>query len=131
MEKAITCRFGFVVHVSREGVVCHALSSNDAIVTLDLEIDEELENEGRARDIIRVVQQARREADLHVSDRIELILDLGAEWAAAVDAFGDYIASQTLASSLATQGDVGREGWFVHEAKLGGSSVRVGLAKAG
>ena len=47
-----------------------ALAGNDGVVTLDLELTPELQAEGLARDLVRVVQQARREAGLDVSDRI-------------------------------------------------------------
>ena len=48
------------------------LGSHAGVIALDIEVTEELEVEGRARDLVRLVQQARREADLDVSDRIEL-----------------------------------------------------------
>jgi isoleucyl-tRNA synthetase len=53
----------------REGVVCQPLGSNDAIVILDLAIDEGLASEGIARDVVRAVQQARREAEAARIDR--------------------------------------------------------------
>jgi isoleucyl-tRNA synthetase len=46
------------------------LSANEGVVILDTEVTPELAAEGLARDVIRVVQQARREAGLDVSDRI-------------------------------------------------------------
>ena len=114
---------------AREGETCQALSSNDAIVLLDLDIDADLEREGRARDIVRVIQQARREADLDVSDRIRLAIDAGTEWRDAVGAFRDYIAEQTLALEGDVTDSLGDE-YFVHQAWLGGESVRVGVRKA-
>ncbi len=115
---------------ARDGVICQALSSNDAIVLLDLEIDADLEREGRARDLVRVIQQARREADLDVSDRIRLVIDAGDEWRDAAGAFRDYIAEQTLALELDATEAPETSGYFVHEAWLGGESVRVGVVKA-
>jgi len=114
---------------AKEGVACQSLSTNDAIVLLDLEIDEELAHEGRARDLVRAVQQARKEADLHVSDRIHLVLDLPPEWVATAQRFREYIAEQTLARELDLEGDVRQHDLFVHEAKLGGASIQIGLAK--
>ena len=112
---------------ARDGVACQALESNDAIAILDLAIDESLEREGRARDIVRVVQQARREADLDVSDRIHLVLELDADWRDAVAEFRDYIADQTLATELDLEDTADRKGYFVHEAALSGATVRVAL----
>ena len=113
----------------REGVACQALASNDAIAILDLEVDEALAEEGRAPDIVRVVQQARREADLHVSDRIHVVLEVADEWRTAAENYLDYIAAQTLALHMELDTADAREGYFLHEAKLGGDSIRVALAK--
>ena len=44
-------------------------------VALELELDDELRREGRARDIVRAVQLARQDAGLEVTDRIALTLD--------------------------------------------------------
>jgi isoleucyl-tRNA synthetase len=48
------------------------LRSNDAVVVLDTDVTPELEAEGRARDLIRTIQQARKDADLEVTQRIEI-----------------------------------------------------------
>ncbi len=76
-----------------------ALPSNDAVVILDLTITPELEAEGRARDLVRMIQQARKDAGLHVADRITLALDVPADFKAALATHGDFIAAQTLAVS--------------------------------
>jgi isoleucyl-tRNA synthetase len=112
----------------KDGVSCEALPTSDAVVVLDLELTDELVDEGRARDVVRAVQQARKEADLHVSDRIRLALELPADWRAAVERFGDYVREQTLASQLDLDGSLGDD-LFVHEATLGGDTVRIGVAR--
>jgi len=112
----------------KPGVACEALPTSDAIVVLDLELDDELVAEGRARDVVRAVQQARKEADLHVSDRIRLALELPADWRTAVERFGDYVREQTLATDLDLDGALGGD-VFVHEATLAGNPVRIGVAK--
>jgi len=84
-----------------EGVAIGALPSNDAVVALDVAMTPELEREGLARDLIRQVQQARKAAGLHVSDRIHLWIDGGDEIRGAVATWKAYIAEQTLASELA------------------------------
>lgn len=77
-----------------------ALSSNDALIVLDLTITPELEAEGIARDVVRMIQQARKDADLDISEQIALTLDLPEEAAKAVQAHEAYIREQTLAASL-------------------------------
>lgn len=77
-----------------------ALSSNDALVILDLTITPELEAEGRARDLVRMIQQARKDAGLNVADRISLAVDVPADFKNALAVHGDYIKEQTLAVKL-------------------------------
>jgi isoleucyl-tRNA synthetase len=77
--------------VEREGA--HA-------VALDLTIDDDLREEGRAREIVHAVQNARRTAGLQVEDRIELLLDGDPALVQAADAHRDYIAGETLAVDL-------------------------------
>ena len=85
---------------SPEGVAAAALGSADAVVVLDAEVTPELAAEGLARDVVRQVQQARRDADLVVTDRI--ILQLGGHEAVldAVRIHRDYVAAQVLATEL-------------------------------
>jgi isoleucyl-tRNA synthetase len=61
----------------------------------------ELQAEGVARDVIRVVQQARRDADLDVSDRIALSVSAPDTVWLAVDRHRDFVAGETLATSVA------------------------------
>jgi|HubBroStandDraft_2_1064218.scaffolds.fasta_scaffold00295_2 isoleucyl-tRNA synthetase len=83
--------------VEREGA--HA-------VALDLTIDEDLLREGRAREIVHAVQNARKSAGLQVEDRIELALDGEAALIEAAQAHGDYIVGETLATELSMGDDV-------------------------
>ncbi|MBV8998358.1 MAG: class I tRNA ligase family protein, partial [Solirubrobacterales bacterium] len=70
-------------------------------VALELEIDDELRIEGRARDIVRAVQLARQDAGLEVTDRIVLSLDGDPELVRAARAHQRYIAGETLAVEVA------------------------------
>ncbi|HEY8588698.1 MAG TPA: isoleucine--tRNA ligase, partial [Naasia sp.] len=67
---------------------------------LDTAVTPELEAEGRARDLIRDIQQARRAAGLDVSDRIELHLEGDGDLAAVLAVHGELVAAETLAVSL-------------------------------
>ena len=115
----------------RPGVVCQPLGSNDAIVILDVAIDEGLASEGVARDVVRAVQQARREAGLHVSDRIRVALELPEDWRASAERFRAYIAEQTLATELALGAPSPDAGFTTHTAEVSGESLRVALRRAG
>jgi len=86
--------------VAAEGTASSALGDGLGMVTLDIEITPELAAEGTARDLIRLVQQARREADLEVSDRIELTLGVSESVRRQVQPFIDELARETLAQSV-------------------------------
>ena len=77
--------------VEREGA--HA-------VALDLTLDEDLRREGRAREIVHAVQNARKTAGLQVEDRIELCLTGDPALIEAAEAHRDYLTGETLALEL-------------------------------
>ena len=77
-----------------------ALSSNDAMVVLDIDITPELAAEGIARDVVRMVQQARKDAGFEVSDRISLHINGNETLQKAVNDFNDYISEQVLATEV-------------------------------
>ena len=83
-----------------EGITAATLNSGDAIIVLDTEITEDLAKEGIARDVIRQVQQARRDAELVVTDRIQIWLDGGETILEGVKTFEEYVASQILATEI-------------------------------
>ena len=91
-----------------ESTASSALPDGLGVVLLDLALTPELLAEGTARDIVRIVQQTRREADLAVSDRIHLILGLPDEVAQQVAPFTDYICAETLAERLSFNADASR-----------------------
>jgi isoleucyl-tRNA synthetase len=73
-----------------------ALADGSGIVVLDLAVNDDLRREGVARDVIRLVQQARRDAGLHVSDRIRLTIGAPDDIATAVRAHEAMVMSETL-----------------------------------
>ncbi|MEL7207115.1 MAG: class I tRNA ligase family protein, partial [Actinomycetota bacterium] len=83
-----------------DGVVAAALPGNDAVVVLDTELTPELEAEGLARDLVRLVQQLRKERDLDVTDRITLTLDLDDDLQGQLDPHLDWVAGQVLATAV-------------------------------
>jgi isoleucyl-tRNA synthetase len=70
-------------------------------VALQLELDDELLREGLAREIVHAVQNARKDAGLDISDRIELALDGDEELLDAAREHEQYIAGEVLAISVA------------------------------
>ena len=67
---------------------------------LDTALTPDLKAEGYARDAIRAVQDARKEAGLAVSDHIDLTLAVPSADKAKVEQFADLIKGDTLADTL-------------------------------
>jgi isoleucyl-tRNA synthetase len=98
-------------------------------VALDLELDEDLRVEGMARELVRVLNDLRKERGFAIADRIRVSLVAGGRVAAAVSAHGDLIAGEVLALSLALEADGGgADGAPVVE--LDGEPVAITLALA-
>ncbi len=93
-------------------------------VALSLELDDELRAEGWAREIVHAVQNARKQAGLEVSDRIELALGGDDELLDAARAHEDYIAGETLATSV----DYGADG-SGESASIDGRELRIGVSR--
>jgi isoleucyl-tRNA synthetase len=83
-----------------EGAATAALRGNDAVVNLDVEVTDELRAEGTARDLIRLVQQARKDADLAVTDRIRLTVQVPGAIRAAIETHRATVAEAVLATEL-------------------------------
>jgi isoleucyl-tRNA synthetase len=82
------------------GMVTVALPGGTGLLALDTELTPELEAEGTARDVVRSVQQARRDAGLEVSDRIRLAIGADAASAAAIETHAEFLKAETLAVDL-------------------------------
>ncbi len=97
-------------------------------VTLDTKLSPELRREGMMREVIRQVQNARKQADLSVDDRIVLQLHTGdSELAKAINEHQDVIMAETLAKSL-TDGQ--SKSSFVQAVVIEGADLHIGLEKA-
>jgi isoleucyl-tRNA synthetase len=94
---------------SGDGTATGMLPSGAGFVVLDTVVTPELAAEGLARDVIRAVQQARKEAGLDVSDRIALTLGGSAATRTAVETHRDLIARETLATSLGVSAEAADE----------------------
>jgi isoleucyl-tRNA synthetase len=90
-------------------------------VALDVEITPALRREGLAREVVRLIQDARKSDGLDVSDRISLWWDTDdAELAEALDEHGRLIAAEVLATDHARADHTGQPGDFEHiDSELG------------
>jgi len=103
-------------------------------VALDPVVDDELREEGLARELVNRIQRLRKDADLEITDRIELGVYGGEDVTTAASGWSDFIRGETLALDL----EVGRpddaegEGeWFAWTAvDLDGVPAHIGLRRA-
>ncbi|SFB38541.1 Isoleucyl-tRNA synthetase [Amycolatopsis marina] len=86
--------------VAKDSGAAAELPGGSGLVLLDTEVTPELAAEGVARDLIRVVQQARRDAGLDVADRIALTVDAPEEVVTAARTHEGFIAKETLARAV-------------------------------
>jgi isoleucyl-tRNA synthetase len=95
--------FDFRLVSAAEGAAA-TLPRDGGIVVLDTQVTPELEIEGVARDLIRRVQQERRDVGLDVSDRIRLTVSGPDDVIRALDAHRDLVAGETLALDVVVAG---------------------------
>lgn len=73
--------------------VAVSLHTNDALIILDTDITEELKEEGSVRDLVRMIQQSRKDLDLEITARITLFIESEASY---IQRWKSYIEKQTL-----------------------------------
>jgi isoleucyl-tRNA synthetase len=88
--------------VPKEGAAAAPLPGGAGVVALDTVVTPELEAEGVVRDVVRLVNQVRRDESLRVSDRIRLLIDCDGhhDVAAALRAYDGFVRAETLADEL-------------------------------
>jgi isoleucyl-tRNA synthetase len=101
------------------------LNEGTLTVGLDTEVTEELSREGDVRDLVRGVQNLRKEQGLEVTDRIKLSLYGPDKLKASWEAFADYVAQEILAKEVTwekaenvTELEAGDENWLVKIVKV-------------
>ena len=75
-------------------------SEGRVTVALDVTVTEELRKEGVARELIKRIQNYRKEAGFEVTDRIQIVFEPNEKTDEVVEQFKDYIAGQVLATSI-------------------------------
>ncbi len=106
------------------------LVANNGILTiaLDIELTDELIEEGIARELINRIQNLRKSSGLEITDRIEIELEDRSEIHNAVLHCGDYIKSQVLATKLELNSQLSTVNCQILE--MDGYNVNINIKKA-
>jgi isoleucyl-tRNA synthetase len=110
----------------REGLA--VASERGATVAMDIVLSPELVAEGLAREVIRRVQNLRKEAGLDLDDRITTTYQAEDELSKAIETWREHIAAETL--SVEFMAGPPSEGAAVSEDRVDGRSLKLGIRKA-
>jgi len=114
--------------VDEEGVPPYvAATSRDLAVGINTELTDELRQEGMVRDLIRQVQNMRKEADLRVEDRIVVGISGDGHVEKSLERFQDYFLAEVLGTRLFPKLDHPEHEKVVN---FGGSDVSIHIARA-
>jgi len=95
-------------------------------VAVTTEITPELADEGLARELVRRIQEMRKNAGFEIADRIHLRFEGDGDVARVLDAWGDYVAQETLAQSISAGAGPG----YAEEHDIDGRKLRLTVARA-
>jgi isoleucyl-tRNA synthetase len=102
-------------------------SESGRAVALALELDDDLIREGLAREVVRAVQNARKDSGLEITDRIELALGGDPDLIAAARRHDAYLSGETLATSIAFDGEAAG----AIQVQVDGRPLSIALTRAG
>ena len=85
---------------SLPGTETRDIENGNIIVSLNIDIDNDLEIEGIARDILRAIQNKRKELDLDISDKINVNIFGNSKINETLESYNEYISTNSLAEKL-------------------------------
>ena len=100
---------------------------DEILVAINTRITEDLKMEGLARDIVRRIQNQRKEAGFNIADWIETYYEAGPELSKVFEKFEGYISNETLSKVILRS----RPPKNAHVAtyKIGGETLKIGLIR--
>jgi isoleucyl-tRNA synthetase len=100
-------------------------TAGDYSVSIDTNLTEELRDEGSARELVRVIQQARKDAGFDVDDRIVLsVLTEDTRLIGVITRFKTYICAETLTTALHASS---RKSQYSVEKSIDTSPITIGI----
>jgi isoleucyl-tRNA synthetase len=105
-----------------------ALAEGDGfLILVNTHLNDDLIREGLVRDLVRIIQNQRREMGLEVTDRIRLAYEASDNMAAAISAHDELLASETLAAEISRSSDLSLPS---HIVELGNEVVKLSIIRA-
>ena len=84
-------------------------NEGNVTVALEVELTEELLQEGLARELINRIQNMRKDNGLEITDRIDIVVAEHDKMNAAIEHYGEYIKGQVLADNITIAANDGEE----------------------
>ena len=85
---------------SNPGTEAREINDGNIVVSLNIDIDEELKIEGIARDILRAIQNKRKDENFDISDKINIKIYGEQVIEETIEKYGNYITSNSLAEKI-------------------------------
>ena len=95
-------------------------------VALDITLNDELLNEGTARELVNRIQNMRKSSGFEITDKINVVLSHNPKTDAALAGFSDYVAAQVLANSIAVSDSLPAGSQAID---MDGEEIRVSITK--
>ena len=115
------------VEIVAEDIPGWVVANQDALtVALDIELTEDLLNEGYAREFVNRIQNYRKDSNMDVLDRISIEVESNPQLDKAFTTFADYIKTETLCTRFEIKPNVEGELFEITE----GLSVKVKISKS-
>ncbi|MGI6432826.1 MAG: isoleucine--tRNA ligase [Sphaerochaetaceae bacterium] len=104
-QKSLQIKADDIIVQRHEAADMRVLNEGKLTVGFDTKMTEELLAEGLARDVVRAVQNLRKERNLDVADRILLTIEADDDISTALQQFESYIGKETLSNQINYQAD--------------------------
>ena len=113
---------------TQEDVAAQPFDHGRGVVVLDIAVTEELQAEGWARDVVRLIQNARKGAGLNLTDRISVAIQAHGPLRAAIQQHRGTIQNETLAIRLDLDSELPKDADDVVKGALDGNDIRLTIA---
>ncbi len=102
---------------------------NGGLVYLDTELSAELRGEGFARELVRRIQEMRKEMDLKVEDSIDTIAKVSFDLEKLIESWHEYISTETRSVKLEISSIVKAEGTYTKDWEVTNEKFEIGITK--